>query len=306
MPEIILPKVELNIHTPRDPVTATIAENYIVTSSSSPNFIRHITFDISGTDLVGRIKCGQAIGVLPPGTNEKGRPRKIRLYSVSSPDEGEGGDPTKISTTVKRVLEECDNKLYVGVASNYLADLQPGDEVQLTGPSGRRFLMPENATEFNYVFFATGTGIAPYRAMIQQLYSNGFDKSCVLIFGCPYQTDLLYESWLNDVENEQPDFHYLKSISREGRRADGSKDYVQTKLIDEESLLRPILEKPETLVYICGLQGMEDGIYRELLRQKLHGYFEPGRPLPDNADNLDSRELKRALKPSSRLFVEVY
>lgn len=306
MSEIILPQVELNIHTPKDPVTATIAENYIVTSSGSPNIIRHITFDITGTDLVGRVKCGQAIGVLPPGINEKGRPHKIRLYSVSSPDEGEGGDPTKISTTVKRVLEEWENKLYTGIASNYLADLQPGDEVKLTGPSGRRFLLPENANEFNYVLFATGTGIAPFRAMIQQLYANGFDKSCVLIFGCPYRTDLLYESWLDSIENEHPEFHYLKSISREGLRSDGSKDYVQTKLIDAEHLLRPVLEKPETLIYICGLQGMEDGIYRELLRQKLHGYFEPGRPLPDNANDLDSSELKRALKPSSRLFVEVY
>ncbi|MEX0593447.1 MAG: FAD-binding oxidoreductase [Balneolaceae bacterium] len=306
MSEIILPQVELNIYTPKDTVTATIAENYIVTSSSSPNFVRHITFDISGTDLVGRVKCGQAIGVLPPGMNEKGRPHKIRLYSVSSPDEGEGGDPTKISTTVKRVLEEWESKLYTGVASNYLADLQPGDEVKLTGPSGRRFLLPENANDFNYIFFATGTGIAPFRAMIQQLYASGFDKSCVLIFGCPYRTDLLYESWLDNVESEQSGFHYLKSISREGRRPDGSKDYVQTKLTDEESLLRPLLEKPDTLIYICGLQGMEDGIYRELLRQRLHGYFEPGRPLPEDPGALDSAELKRMLKPSSRLFVEVY
>lgn len=306
MPEIILPQVELNIHTPKEPVTATIAENYVVTRSSSPNFVRHITFDISGTDLVGRVKCGQAIGVLPPGTNKKGRPHKIRLYSVSSPDEGEGGDPTKISTTVKRVLEEWEGKLYTGVASNYLADLQPGDEVQLTGPSGRRFLLPENANEFNYIFFATGTGIAPFRAMIQQLYADGFDKECALIFGCPYRTDLLYDDWLREVENGQVGFHYLKSISREDPRPDGTKDYVQTKLVDREPLLRPILEKPETLIYICGLQGMEDGIYRELLRQKLTGYFEPGRPLPENPDELDSTELKRALKPSSRLFVEVY
>lgn len=57
-----------------------------------------------------------------------------------------------VSTTVKRSIDEIDGKLYLGVASNYLSDLKPGDKVQLTGPSGKRYLLPENAQDFNYVF----------------------------------------------------------------------------------------------------------------------------------------------------------
>ena len=170
MPEIILPEVELNINTPKNPTEATIVENYICTAESSPNFVRHITFDISGTDLVGRIRVGQSIGVLPPGENEKGRPHKIRLYSVSSPTKGEEGNPTLVSTTVKRVVEEYEDSLYTGICSNYICDLKVGDKVKVTGPSGKRYLLPENVDDFNYVFFATGTGIAPFRGMIMELF----------------------------------------------------------------------------------------------------------------------------------------
>src|SRR5699024_1827096 len=87
--EITLPEVELNIYTPKDWVEVPITENYVCTKGSSPNFVRHVTFDISGTDLVDRVRVGQSIGILPPGENERGRPHKLRLYSVSSPTEGE-------------------------------------------------------------------------------------------------------------------------------------------------------------------------------------------------------------------------
>lgn len=306
MSEIILPQVELNIYTPKNPVEATVVENRIVTTESSPNFVRHVTFDVSGTDLEGRVYVGQSVGVLPPGKDSRGRPHKLRLYSVSSPGRGEGGERHLISTTVKRTIEEFDEKLYIGVASNYLADLKPGDKVLLTGPSGKRFLLPENARDFNYVFFATGTGIAPFRGMIQELFEETYENDCVLIFGCPYRTDLLYEEYFDQVAKKHDEFHYLKSISREGRRSDGSKDYVQTKLVDEAELLNPILAKPNTLLYICGLQGMEEGIYRELIRQNHDGYFKLKKKLPEDLSSLTGRDLKRALKPSSRLFVEVY
>jgi len=306
MAEIILPQVELNIYTPKNPVEVTVVENRIVTRESSPNFIRHVTFDVSGTELEGKVRVGQSVGVLPPGEDSRGRPHKLRLYSVSSPGRGEGGERHLISTTVKRTIEEFEDKLYVGIASNYLADLKPGDTVRLTGPSGKRFLLPENARDFNYVFFSTGTGIAPFRGMIQELFEGLYENDCVLIFGCPYRTDLLYEEDFDTLAAAHKNFHYLKSISREGRRTDGSKDYVQTKLIDESKLLNPILSKPNTLLYICGLQGMETGIYRELHRLNQLEYFKLNNPLPDDVSALTNQELKRLLKPSNRLFVEVY
>ena len=307
MAEITLPEVELNIYSPKDPVEVPVVENYIITKESSPNFVRHITFDVSGTELEGRVKVGQSIGILPPGENEKGRPHKLRLYSVSSPNNGESGKQNLVSTTVKRTIEEFEDKLYVGVASNYLADLKPGEMVKVTGPSGKRFLLPENEKEFNYLFFATGTGIAPFRGMIMELFEKGdYQNDCALIFGCPYRTDLLYSDYFEKMTQEHSNFHYLKSISRESRRKDGSKHYVQTKIEDEEELLLPVLKKKNTLVYICGLKGMEAGIYKELLRLGLDEYLDIRKNLPEDLNDIPRSDIKKFMKPSDRTFEEVY
>lgn len=307
MPEIVLPEVELNIYSPKEPTEITVVENYICTTESSPNFVRHLTFDVSGTELEGRVRIGQAIGILPPGEDEKGRPHKLRLYSVSSPTEGEDGKSHLVSTTVKRTIEEIDGKLFTGVCSNYVADLKPGDKVQATGPSGRRFLLPENAHEFNYVFFATGTGIAPFRGMIMELLESGYKGDIALIFGCAYRTDLIYADLFKRLDEQYDNFQYITCISRENRRPDGSKYYVQSSIIDCADQLNPIFEKDNTLVYICGLKGMETGIYQNLA---LSGFSEYLR-LKGEYEDLDPaewdwEEMRRNVKPGPRLFEEVY
>lgn len=307
MSELILPEVELNIYSPKDPVEVEVVENYIVTKESSPNIVRHITFDVSGTELENRIRAGQSVGILPPGEDASGRPHKLRLYSISSPTSGEHGKRHLVSTTVKRTIEEFENKLYLGVASNYLSDLQPGDKVMMTGPSGKRFLLPENAGDYNYLFFATGTGIAPYRGMIKELFEEGsYENNCALVFGCPYRTDLLYSDFLEELDKEKKNFHYLKSISRENRRTDGSKYYVQTQLEEEEELLLPILKKGNTLIYICGMKGMEIGIYKQLVRLGLFDYVQIKKDLPESLDDIPWDKFKRFIKPSDRTFEEVY
>lgn len=308
MRDIELPEVDLNIYTPREPVEVPVVENYICTKESSPNYVRHMTFDVSGTELEGRVRIGQSVGILPPGEDENGRPHKLRLYSVSSPSKGENGQPHLVSTTVKRTIEELeDNSLYLGVCSNYLADLQPGDTVRMTGPSGRRFLLPENPTDYNYLFFATGTGIAPYRGMIMELFEAGMENEVVLVFGCGYRTDLIYADYFEPMADKHPNFHYLPHISREARRKDGSKRYVQTCLYDAADLLNPILQKENTLIYICGLKGMEAGIYRALGKKGLTRYLDIRKQAGDKEpEEWDERDLKRYVKPSSHTFVEVY
>ncbi|TVQ02880.1 MAG: hypothetical protein EA359_10935 [Balneolaceae bacterium] len=306
MSEIILPEVELNIYSKKNPVEVTVVENYVVTKESSPNYVRHITFDISGTDLVDRVRVGQSIGILPPGVADGGREHKLRLYSVSSPTAGEKGERHLISTTVKRTIEELGDKIYLGVASNYLADLKPGEKVNMTGPSGKRFLLPENASDFNYLFFATGTGIAPFRGMIHELFDNGYEKDCILIFGCSYRTDLLYADFFEKMDSANSKFKYITCISREDRRVDGSKRYVQTALDDHKDVLAHILARDNTLIYICGMKGMETGIYLELLRQGFYDYLEIKKELPADLNEIRLNEIKEYVKPGIRTFEEVY
>ena len=248
---------------------------------------------MSGTPLENNIRSGQSIGILAPGVDEKGKAHSLRLYSVASPTGGEDGNGKIYATTVKRVIDENwdTQELFTGVASNYFCSLKPGDTVKMTGPSGKRYLLPENPENFNYIFFATGTGIAPFRGMIMDLVKAGSKNEMVMVFGCPYRTDLLYADYFNKLDADLPNFHYLKMISREEPRSDGSKPYVQSALTYNEDLLGPILRKDNTLIYICGLKGMEEGILKTLLKQGLTAYVT---------------ETEKGLKHTDRMFVEVY
>ena len=308
-PDIKLPEVDMNIYSPREPVEVPVVENRIVTRESSPNFIRHVSFDISDTKLQGNIQLGQSFGILPPGKNEKGRPYKLRLYSLASPFEGEKGEGRIISTTVKRIIEEWEDqgRLYLGVCSNYLCNLKAGDKVKMTGPAGRRFLLPENRTDFNYVFFATGTGIAPYRGMVYDLLKEGVNSDIYLIFGTPYRTDILYEEFFRELEKTHDNFHFYVFVSREDRRADGTKKYVQYAIDDHQEELMPILKQENTLLYICGLEGMQAGIYRRLAHHGLFEYMNLKESVQGKSpDEWTKKDIKRRIKPGTRTFVEVY
>eukprot|EP00168_Porphyra_purpurea_P000870 TRINITY_DN10_c0_g2_i1.p3 TRINITY_DN10_c0_g2~~TRINITY_DN10_c0_g2_i1.p3 ORF type:complete len:162 (-),score=36.84 TRINITY_DN10_c0_g2_i1:8-493(-) len=104
---------------------------------------------------------GQSIGVMAPGVDAKGKPHKVRLYSIASTRHGDFGDGKTVSLSVKRlVYQDADGKEVKGVCSNFLCDAQAGDKVAITGPVGTAMLMPEdpNAT---IIMLATGTALRP-------------------------------------------------------------------------------------------------------------------------------------------------
>ncbi len=309
---IRLPEVELNIYKPENPVEVPVVKSEIATDAASPNFVRHIEFDVSGTDLENKVLPGQALGVIADGKDEKGRPHKVRLYSICSPTGGEDGKGKIYATIVKRVIDEHweTQKLFTGVCSNFLCDRLKGDKIRMTGPSGKRFLLPENAEDYNFVLMATGTGISPFRGMVIDLMRNSALASngneVFLVFGCPYRTDLLYKSLFDEYDAEHKHFHYLKAISREDPRPDGTKPYVQYTLIDQKELLLPVLQRENTLIYICGLKGMETGIFKILARMGLYEYMRVDDELRD-LNPLDwTRDQLKTIKPGERAFLEVY
>ena len=157
------------------------------------------------------------------------------------------------------------------------------------------------------MFFATGTGIAPFRGMIMELFEKGMVNQVVLVFGCPYRTDIIYPAYFSEMESEHENFHYIKMISREDRRDDGSKFYVQTAIDDRSDILSPILSKQNTLIYLCGMKGMEKGIYKNLATKGFMDYLVLKGNLSDRDPNSWSwEELKKMVKPSDRTFEEVY
>ena len=96
-------------------------------------------------------------------------------------------------------------------------------------------------------------------------------------------------------------------ISREDRRPDGSKYYVQTAIEDRADLLDPILRSDNTLIYLCGMKGMETGIYHNLAKKGFMGYLRlKGQPSTEDPNEWGWKEAKELLKPSDRTFEEVY
>lgn len=307
--EILYPDHEINIVRAKEPIEVPIFESRIATAVASPNFVRHITFDLSGTPLEGKFHAGQSIGVLADGVDENGKPHKVRLYSVCSPSFGEDGHGKLVATTVKRVIDENweTQELYTGVCSNYLSNQKVGSVVKVTGPSGKRFILPENPQDYNYLFFGTGTGVAPFRGMIMDLMKLNSKNEIVLIFGSPYRTDILYGDYFKSLDEKIDNFHFLTSISRENPRPDGTKYYVQYQLLDNKALLEPILQKPNTLIYVCGLKGMETGIYQILAHQGLWDYITVKDDLMQkNPLSWTYDELKTGVKSSDRMHIEVY
>ncbi len=309
--DIVLPDVRMNIATPKAPVVARIRSNELCTSPKASGWIRHVEFDVSGTDLVGACLPGQAVGVLTPGEDDAGKAHKVRLYSLASPGGGETGDGTILSTTVKRLLDEHweTNALFVGVASNYLCNLRAGDPVRLTGPSGRRFLLPANPGEHDFVFVATGTGVAPFRGMVLDLLGNSPESRVCLVTGSPYETDLPYDDVFRALDESNERFTYLTALSRQPQRdGDAGPMYADGRLPDER--IAPMLRNERTLVYLCGIAGMEVGVYRQLAT--LLGPDDASRYLNADPSTLgaasewDRATVKSSVKPTGRVFVEVY
>ncbi len=307
-----LREAKMHLHGPNDPCEAVCVSNERCTHRKAAHFVRHIAFDVAGTRLAGNFVPGQSFGVLPPGLDSHGKPHKLRLYSIASPTRGEDGRGTVIATTVKRTIDEHNEtgRLFLGVASNYLCDLKPGDRARLTGPSGKRFVLPARPEEHDYVFFATGTGIAPFRGMLLELLESRVKSRIILVMGAGYSTDLLYHGDLLRLQQEHPHFTYITAISRE-RQEDGHDPlYVQDRLRTHRGVLLPVLESPRTLVYICGLAGMELGIFQHLAAalpdHALAGYLDVDPALMTDVRTWQRSMIQRQIRPSRRVFLEVY
>lgn len=257
-----LPEVQVNTFKKSNPVTGKVIENTEkIVDSTEDNDVRHITIEVPAYHYLE----GQSAGVLAPGENEKGKPHAPRLYSIASI----GNDSVSykhLELCVKRVVYQNDaGETVKGVCSNYLADLKAGDEVNITGPFGRNYLLPvEEERNRPYIFVATGTGIAPFRPMIKRLLTEtpGFNSDVFLFFGGRYMGEMLYKDEFESYKQEN--FHYIISRSREQQTPDGKRLYVHHQMMNHEDVLLPVIKNPDTLIYICGLKGMVDGVNEAL------------------------------------------
>jgi len=256
-------KPYVNLYTPHSPVTAVVSGNFQLTEPGASSDIRHIVLDFGSSQFP--VLEGQSIGVIAPGTDAQGNPHHLRLYSVASPRDGERPRYNNLSLTVKRVTEDHDGIPVRGVCSNYLCDLNKGDTVQIVGPYGESFLMP-NHPGSSLLMICTGTGSAPMRAMTERRRRNRKpgDGDLLLFFGARAPGELPYFGPLMKLPSDFIDINLAFS-----RVQDQPKRYVQDLIRVRADKVAAMLVNEDCYVYVCGLKGMESGVmeaFRDVLR----------------------------------------
>jgi ferredoxin--NADP+ reductase len=261
--------IPVNIYRPNKPFIGKCTENYSLVGEGGIGIVQHLTFDISAGDL--RYLEGQSIGIIPPGTDAKGKSHKLRLYSIASTRHGDFEDDKTISLCVRQLEykhPESGETIY-GVCSTHLCNLEVGADVTITGPVGKEMLLPDDE-EATVIMMATGTGIAPFRAYLWRMFKEKhedyqFKGLAWLIFGIPKTANILYKDELEKMQAEFPDnFRLTYAISREQQNSEGGRMYIQHRVAENAEELWELMQKPNTHTYMCGLRGMEDGINEAL------------------------------------------
>jgi len=275
-------------------ITAVVSGNVRVTevgqTAGGDYDTHHIVLDFGSMPFP--VLEGQSIGIVPPGLDDKGKKQHARQYSIASPRNGERPGYNNLSLTIKRVLEDHQGQPVRGVCSNYMCDLQVGDKVQVIGPFGASFLIP-NHPRSNIVMICTGTGSAPMRGMTEwrrRLRATGkFEGGkLMLFFGARTQEELPYFGPLQNLPKDFIDLNFAFS-----RTPGQPKRYVQDVMRERAADLAPLLNDPNTCFYVCGLKSMEEGVVLALRDVATHA-------------GLDWDALGASLKKEGRLHLETY
>jgi len=173
------------------------------------------------------------------------RPLAPRSYSIAS---SQALVDEEVHLTVATVFSNAVGEERRGVASDYLNHrLAAGDQVGVFLEPNRRFRLPQDRNT-PLIMIAAGTGIAPYRAFLQQLEADQASPDTWLIFGNPHlRTDFLYQrEWL-DWRQRGLVTHIDCAFSRD----QAEKHYVQHVVRERAARLEQWLARGAR-IYICG------------------------------------------------------
>ncbi len=163
-------------------------------------------------------------------------------------------------------IELCIQHVEGGIASTYFWKLKEGDTVSISGPHGN-FLMTD-PVDYDPVFIATGTGVAPLRSMIKHLLHVNCLRPTWLFFGTRYEHALLYESEFRSLANVRHNFHYIPTVSRP-KDWRGEEGHVQ------QTFQKHMKDFSNIEIYLCGWMEVVKAVCKDLEsfgvpREKLH------------------------------------
>jgi ferredoxin-NADP reductase len=215
--------------------------------------VRHFVFEAGEVEAL----------VFTPGqfvsfSDEVGGRKVTRAYSVASAPAGNR-------------FELCLNRVKDGLFSPHLFELKAGEGVEMQGPLG--YFVPKRPFR-DSVLVATGTGVAPFRAFLQDPEVTGNGAAVTLLMGARFEEGLLYRGEFEKLAGELPGFRYLPTVTRPGAGWRGRTGRVQ------EHLEEALEGRRDVDVYICGLKAMVNEV-RAALKER---GFERGQIIYEKYD----------------------
>jgi ferredoxin-NADP reductase len=207
---------------------------------------KHLELAVEGLDEF-RFTPGQFVSIKQTKPDGK---EHTRAYSIAS------------APRANATFDLCLNRVDSGFLSNWLCDLEEGATVKFHGPHGL-FTLREPSKDA--VFIATGTGIAPIRGMVHWLFEQpqrNRDHEYWLVFGTRYEHSIYYRGEFEQIERDNPNFHYVPTLSRGDDDWTGGRGYVQ------DHVREVVRERSDMQAYICGLHQMVDA-NRKLLKDEM-------------------------------------
>jgi ferredoxin--NADP+ reductase len=228
---------------------ARLVENKALTPPGARAEVRELVLEVlqSGLDF----QVGQSVALLVAGPHDFGQRQHIRLYTVENTPAGAGAD--RISLCVRRCsyLDPYSGERFQGIASNYLCDLPVGSELLLAGPVGLPFVIPEDPRT-PLLIVGLGTGIAPFRSLIRELYEQRHWEGRVMLFhGTRVGLEWVYRDAIGAVCKSSASFAPVEV--RSPRPAWDDPADLADAIRRHQAEVWQLLSEPDIHVYVAGL-----------------------------------------------------
>ena len=215
----------------------------LVRARTLTSTVRELTFD-PGPDFT--FDPGQWVSVRIPASEGEDL---ARSYSIASAPRGDG----TFDLAVTRVEK--------GPGSNFLHALEVGTSLPISRAQG---FFTQDDFERPAVMVATGTGVSPFRSMLEHLDAAGaFPHSVTLLLGIRTKQDVLYGGEFEQMVARRPNLRFEPTLSRGDAEWTGRRGYVQSHLTE----LLDAYDR-ECDIYICGVSRMVKDV-RKILKSEL-------------------------------------
>ncbi|MCB1792125.1 MAG: oxidoreductase [Gammaproteobacteria bacterium] len=246
------------------PVSEAVIVDSVRITPDDRDEVRRIRLRVD--DPAFRFLPGHLIGVVVPGPHAFGNRYHTRRYSIASGSKTLTGEGIEFDLLVRRcfLIDEFSGERHPGVASHFLCDATAGQHITITGPFRSPFRIPER-DDANLLMIGTGTGVAPFRAFIQEIYSRktGWHGQVRLYYGARTGMDLLYQNdEFDDLANyyDRDSFKAFRAVMSKPMASEN--DTFEAAIAGNAQDIWELMQDAKSHVYLAGINRVADAFDR--------------------------------------------